>query len=343
MGASEAPGALLLDTRDERWRRLVESHPAATPFHDAAWTDALTRCYGFEAFIAAVPDAGSGVAAGVPLMRVRGPSGRRAWVALPFTDACAPLASGPETERALGDALRGAAARARVGRLEVRAPVPGLAQAAVAVSHVLDLSPGPQALERAFHQRVRRNARRARRAGVTIRAAGREEDLTRTFYALLLRTRRRLGVPVQPRRLLRSLWRAVIAPGRGELLLAEAGGAPIAGIVLLHGARTTVYKYGASDERALALRPNDLLMSEAVLAAAGAGREAFDFGRSDSHADGLRRFKSGFGAAERPLVYSALRTPAPPGGPARLLEPVIRRSPPAVCRLVGETLYRFAA
>jgi hypothetical protein len=180
---------------------------------------------------------------------------------------------------------------------------------------------------------------------VVVHRAVREEELTEIYYGLHLRTRRRLGVPVQPRRFFRVLWRRALEPGHGQLLLASAGGRPVAGAVFLHGAETTVYKYGASDERAWALRPNNLLFWEAIRGAAETPYRLMDFGRSEFPDTGLRSFKTGLGAIERPLVYSAPHghdaSLGPRGG--RFLTAVIRRSPPTVCRAIGEGLYRYAA
>jgi hypothetical protein len=60
----------------------------------------------------------------------------------------------------------------------------------------------------------------------------------------------------------------------------------------------------------------------------------------------LRAFKDGWGAAERPLIYTTLvgspRRAA--AGPAEgALRPVLQRSPLWVCRGVGAALYRYTA
>ena len=72
------------------------------------------------------------------------------------------------------------------------------------------------------------------------------------------------------------------------------------------------------------------------------------FGRSDVENQGLRAFKSGWGAEERPLAYGTVGSgsrrslPHPPGL-SRAVEFAIRSSPPFVCRSLGEAFYRFAA
>jgi hypothetical protein len=129
-------------------------------------------------------------------------------------------------------------------------------------------------------------------------------------------------------------------------LLAYSGSIPVAGAVFLTWNGTVVYKYGASDPDYWKLRPNHLIFWTAIRWACEHGYRVFDFGRTDLDNQGLRDFKSGWGATERPLVYSLLadRPPKPPSGRlSHALEEVIRRSPPWVCRAVGELLYKYAA
>jgi CelD/BcsL family acetyltransferase involved in cellulose biosynthesis len=262
-------------------------------------------------------------------------------VSLPFTDSCAPL----------GDAVRlssALSASSRAHRIEVRAPLPGAAGEAVALGHVLALGAGEDAVARGFHKsQVQRNIRRAEREGVVVRTATSEAELTESFYALHVRTRRRLGAPVQRRRFFSLLWRRVLEPGGGYVLLAHHGGRPVAGAVFLTAGDTVVYKYGASDERAWSVRPNHLLFGEAIRRACAEGRTRFDFGRTDADDTGLADFKRGWGATEQPLVYTTLGARAStgrrlPGAAAAAARGAIRTGPPVVCRAAG-LLYGLAA
>jgi CelD/BcsL family acetyltransferase involved in cellulose biosynthesis len=343
--AGGAPAAALLDAHDHGWQTFAEAHPDRLPAHGAAWLDTLAEAYGFRPFVLAVAAVGGPVEAGIPVLDVRDRVRGRRGIALPFTDRCPPLVTSAGAAVHLAEALARAAADARVRRVEVRGPMGGWVPSTVATMHDLDLSGGWEAVECRFGSLARRNVRKARREGVVVHRATTARELTDVYYRLHLRTRRRLGVPVQPRRFFRALWRHMLEPGLGELLLASAQGVPIAGAVFLRAGRTVIYKYGASDERAWRLRPNNLLMAEAIRRGADGGYGTFDFGRSDFADVGLRSFKLGWGATERPLVYSRLdgHQSSRPGSAGRLLGGVIRRSPSGVCRMIGEGLYRYAA
>jgi CelD/BcsL family acetyltransferase involved in cellulose biosynthesis len=347
--ADRTSAVSVLELADPRWGDFVAGHPGAMPFHHPDWTRLVAGCYGFRAFAVATRDGTGVIQAGLPVVEVRHLRGAK-WVSLPYTDYCPPLAAARPEEERLTSALRLASAAAGIRKVEVRAPLAGAsAVSRTALRHVLVLDGGPAAVHAGFHRsQVQRNIRRAEREGLTVRRAECAADLAGTFYRLHLLTRRRQGVPVQPRRFFRLLWDGVITTGLGSVLIVEASARPVAAAVFLAWNQTVVYKFGASDARAWPLRPNHLLFWHAIRAACEDGYRWFDFGRTDAGQDGLRNFKLSWGAIEQPLAYSALGAePGPvPGGPgmaARLLGPVIRHGPPLLCRAAGAALYRYAA
>jgi CelD/BcsL family acetyltransferase involved in cellulose biosynthesis len=345
--AAVQPAFFALDDPD--WRAFVQGCEGATPFHHPAWASVLVRTYGYRGFALAVCDENDRPVAGAPFLEVRGLSRRRRWISLPFTDECPPLASHAEAARALAEAVPAAQDRARGPSIEVRAPMYALGwrTGAEAVDHVLGLDRDVARVREGFSRsQVVRNITRAEREGVVVRRAAGRADLD-AFYALHTRTRRRQGVPVQPRRFFDELWTHVVEPGLGTILLADAGGATaVAGALFLAWNGTTIYKFGASDPAAWPHRPNHLIFWTAIQDACARGDTRFDFGRTDLGNPGLRAFKRGWGAWERPLAYSSLELGAATGAEGlatRALSVAIRRGPAWLCRGVGETLYRHAA
>ena len=340
-----------LEIDDPRWATFVESHADASPFHHPSWARLLAECYGFDAFAVAEFD-GDVVVAGAPMLEVSGHRRRRRWVSLPFTDYCPPL-RGRSDSFEFVRALERLRVQADVARLEFRGPIegPGTRAETVAYRHVLPLDPDFDRLFGTFQKsRVQRGIRQAERfvasGALAVKRADRESDLAEVFYDLHLSTRRRLGVPVQPRRFFRLLWKRMLEPGFGFALLAQSEGRSVAGAVFLFHGRTMVYKFGASERNAQRLRPNHLLMSSAIREACERGLDVFDFGRTDLNGDSLREFKLGWGTTEEPLVYSHVGAESDRRGTGRAaaaLAPLIRRSPPLVCRTIGELFYKRAA
>jgi CelD/BcsL family acetyltransferase involved in cellulose biosynthesis len=277
---------------------------------------------------------------------------------LPFTDSCAILADQAEDAARLVTQVRAALGN-RIACADIRGEAAGVLGTPVAVRHVLPLGTDVEAVWNGCHRsQVRRNVGRAEREGVTVRLGLDPADLTEVFHGLHVLTRRRQGVPVQPKRFFRLLAERQLVPGRAQVLIAEHQGRPIAAMVLLRGYGTTIYKFGASDETAWRVRPNQLLMWRAISDACQAGDHHFDFGRTDTGNDGLRAFKASFGAVEMPLIYSRVGAatrgrPEVPGEAVsaagarqiaeRTLAAVIRRSPMWVGRGIGAALYRYAA
>lgn len=339
----------VLELTDPRWEGFVARQRSATPFHHPSWGMLIAGCYGFRAFAVATSDATGEIRAGVPVIEVRHLRGEPKWVSLPFTDYCPPLVAAPQEEADLVRALLRASAAACVRRVEVRAPIAGASPVSHGpLRHVIALEGDPARVYARFRPSVRRHIAQAGRNGVTIRQAQSPEDLLDTFYRLQLRTRRRFGVPIQPRRFFRMLWESVIATGLGSVLIAEASASPVAAEVFLAWNGTTISKFSASDERAWSLRANNLITWHLIKTACEQGSRWLDFGRTDAGSEGLRTFKRSWGAVEQPLVYGTLGAepePAPSmhGTAGHLLASIIRHGPPVVCRAAGEALYRYAA
>lgn len=343
-------GPAVLELTDPRWASFVAGQPAATMFHHPDWARLVATCYGFRAFAVAVTGPAGGIRAGLPVAEVRHLRGEPKWVSLPFTDYCPPLVCDPAAEARLSAALVRASQAAGIARVVVRGPLAGaVTTCSAGFRHGIPLEADPARVFAAFPSKTRTHIRQAERRGVTIRRGTEPEDLTEVFYRLHLRTRRRLGVPVQPRRFFRMLWDSMISTGLGLVLVAEASARPVAAAVVLAWNETMIGKFMASDAGAWALRPTNLIIWDAVQVACERGCQWFDFGRTDPGNEGLRAYKRSWGAVEDPLAYGTLGAAgAEPGGggngrAGQLLASVIRHGPPILCRATGEALYRYAA
>jgi hypothetical protein len=327
-----------------RWILWISNQQGATIFHHPLWSGLLSGCYGYSSNIFTLVNDTGDVLAGLPLMQVNSRlTGRRA-VALPFSDFCPPLG---EVSDVFIHELQAWRRKQRLPQLLVHWPLPeggGVFRGEVTARHIMRLDPDPQVVFRKFKRtQVQQPIRQAEKAGVVIRRGEGWQDL-RLFYELHLRTRRRLGTPVQPLRFFRLLWERLMTQGLGFVLLAYQGEQLLAGAVFLHWNKTLTYKYSASDPRYLRLRPNNLLLWRALQWGCEHGYEIFDWGKTDLENQGLRDFKRGWGSEEQILHYSVLadRPPAANltgGMKQRLMAGVIQHSPAWVCRMIGEMLY----
>jgi CelD/BcsL family acetyltransferase involved in cellulose biosynthesis len=345
IGTVEAAENLALEPLDgDSWRTFVESSEGSCPFHHPAWAALMTESHGYQGFAVTVVEGGE-IVAGLPVLAVS----RGRWLALPFADYCPPLARDEASFATLVSGLNDLRKENGVGEVEVRAELRGADVHPVRFSlrHALALQPDPEALRSTFNQsRVRRGIGQAERAGVVVRRGESSADLADVFYRLHLKTRRRLGKPVQKREFFELLWKRILEPGLGFVLIAYAGSTPAAGAVYLSSYGATTYLYGASDPDQTKVRPNHMVMWKAIEWSCRLGDRTFDFGRTDPDNQGLRDFKNGWGTVEEPLVYTALadHPPSPSSGRLRTVaEGVIRRAPPPASRLLGELLHRYTA
>lgn len=341
-------GTELLDPRrDTRWARFVDEASEASVFHHPEWLALLHRTYGYPLAACCVVRAGR-VEAGLPVARVVSRLTGRRLVALPFSDLCGPVVPAAAEGRR-GELLEGLVALSwrEALDLEIRATVddlPGGHPTDEFLHHRLRLGKGSVVADRRpVSSSARRGARKARHAGLVAERHTGDWGLAE-FYRLHLRTRRRQGVPIQPKRFIMGLER-LFARGLGFTMLVRDGNEVIAAAVFLTCNGVLTYKYGASDERRLNARPNNLLFTEAIDWGAGNGCHTLDFGRTSPENTGLAAFKRGWGAEERTVGYTSTAADADlhlveDGRAARTLKVLIQRGPPGLSRLTGELLYK---
>jgi hypothetical protein len=341
----EAADVVTVDpVRSIAWLRFVESHPDATIFHHPAWLRLLERQYGFHIHALCVAREGC-ISSGVPFCELSGLRRRRPrLVCLPFSDFCGPLSSLPAEQRCLLDHLR-AYAEPINATIEIRDTLrePGFRPGTALWSHVTNISCSPEELFIQLQKRVQRSIKKAREGGLHT-AIRHDEEAMEIFYALHLKTRKRQGVPIQPRSYFSRLHAFIVQRRLGFVAVTGTEYRSMSAAVFCGFGKSLVYKYGASDPRYHDRGANHLMFWEAICEARKQGFSFLDFGRTDPSHDGLRAFKRGWHTLETVKTYSYM-----PNAPTsilfdvvnkRLVAPVIRRAPAFVCRVAGELLYR---
>jgi hypothetical protein len=87
------------------------------------------------------------------------------------------------------------------------------------------------------------------------------------------------------------------------VISASHGPAVIASSIFFHFGKRALYKYGASAPGYLHLRPNNLVMWEAIKWYRDRDYETLSLGRTEMDNPGLLRYKRSWRAEERPLRY----------------------------------------
>jgi CelD/BcsL family acetyltransferase involved in cellulose biosynthesis len=348
VSAAKLNGFFMLDpSNDPEWISFVRDCVDAQIFHHPQWLKLLHAQYGFRTLAACTVQDGH-IAAGAPICEIRSPLRPLRWTCLPFSDRCGPLGRSPQDVISLMRLLVSAADRAGAS-LEVRDVVPAGAGMRTQVDHFhhqtrLEGLEGD--LFARLHPDVRRSIRKARSNGLTATIRCDEEAIDR-FYALHLLTRRRQGIPIQPRRYFTLFRQHILDEGLGFVTLVEHGADTLsAGVFCLFG-NTVLYKYGASDPSASRAFATYLMCWTAITHARDCGIQVFDFGKTSVSNQGLRFFKQKWASDETQLTCSY--SPSLPSGRtsgfilSKVLQPLIRNSPTTVCRVAGEILYKHFA
>jgi CelD/BcsL family acetyltransferase involved in cellulose biosynthesis len=339
--------------KDSRWDALLDRHPRASVFHSRAWLEALRKTYGYESIAFTTSAPGEELHDGFVFCRVESWLTGHRLVSLPFSDYCEPLVRDPEDLPLFVKCLQDESRTGQWRYVEIRPLESALMEtsASHAVTeytlHRLDLRPDLDTIFRSFHKdSIQRKISRSIREGLTCKA-GRSELLLDAFYRLLITTRRRHGVPPQPKNWFRNL---IACFGEAlQICVAYAGTRPVAAMLTLRHKDTLVYKYGASDPRFNNLGSMHCLYWESIQRAKHLGLYLFDLGRSDAHQIGLIRFKSRWGAVQSRLTYLRL---TPSSKPLHMFEPagttwktraaknIFAHAPSFVLPTLGSLLYK---
>lgn len=347
-----AGGVVRVDTRSSPlWASLVARRPSDV-FHAPAWHQVLHDTYGFEARGRVLVDDHGVPTAGWAACRIEDLRGARL-VGLPFSDYADPLIDDAAQWAALAaDVEPDAPVRARWLRAAAVAADPDFVATGRARWHAVDLERGEAALWAHVDPGSRRAIRKAEAAGVAVRTTADARDV-RAFFELHLAVRKRkYGLLAQPYRFFEAIRDRFLAVGQGALLLAEVGGAPVAGVLLLRWGDRLYYKFNASRADDLAVRPNDLLMWHAIRHGLAQGCTVLDLGLSDWDQEGLVRYKRKYATREGRIdfVERPPRTPPAPTAPgAAALLPALTvlftasEATDALTERAGDLLYRYFA
>jgi hypothetical protein len=328
-----------------RWDASIVSMDRSTFFHSSAWAQVLSESYGYTPLYFSIIR-NSNLVGLMPIMEVNSFLTGKRGVSLPFTDMCEPVAEDRGAFKALFEEVAGYGRQAGWQYIELRGGEGFLKQectSAEHLAHTLDLDGDESKVRAGFKPNIRRNIRRAEKEGIRVELAHSIESVG-AFYKLHCRTRRYHGLPPQPLSFFRKIHKHVIVPEKGFVALASFQGRWVAGALFTVFKDQAIYKYAASDRDFQLLRPNNLVMWEAIKWCCRNGIRKLSFGRSDPLNKGLVRFKRAWGSTESNLGYYRYILPV-----CRFLDTkhsgvtsvsLFRRMPVSVLRMAGEISYK---
>jgi CelD/BcsL family acetyltransferase involved in cellulose biosynthesis len=341
---------------DSRWDEFVQRHPRSSAFHTRGWLEALRRTYGFTPLALTTSPPESPLENGWLFCSIDSWLTGRRWVSLPFSDHCQPLNADVACEEQFLAAFKEILVRERLRYIEVRPLQPPaspslpptlLSSKRTYCFHHVDLTPELQILFRNSHKdSTQRKIQRADRERLRYEE-GRSPALIDVFYGLQLLTRRRHGLPPQPKEWFRNV--AACVGEAAHFRVAYKDKQPLAAILTIRHKNTVMYKYGCSDAVYHNLGGMHFLLWKTIEDAKREGLRTLDLGRSDPWSEGLITFKDRWGSQRSVLCYSRYTSAQSPRGvyadPDRnrknqLFLNLFTHRPHSLSRMVGELFYR---
>ena len=330
------------------WNESLLSFPDYSIFHTTWWAKVLVETYRFRPrYLVLHRD--FRLLSIIPVMEIRIDPCRRKGVALPFTDFCPVLHTyEPGVKEFFMKLIHKQVKHHGWCNLEIRGDIASRENDTFFCSrkyicHGMRLSTDRDRLFGRLKSINKRNIRKAINAGITV-VHDNNMDRLRDYYKLHCLTRKKHGLPPQPFSFFLNIHRYILKQGRGFISLAMFTGKPIAGAIFLDFGKKALYKFGASNPRYLYLRPNNLVIWDAICHYAERGYTDFSFGRTDTENTGLLDFKNQWGAEEIELRYSVTNSSFAEhhsGYGQKVLNEILRHLPVSVLRLVGKLFYRF--
>ena len=280
------------------WREYTAASSNESPFLHEQWLLLLSEQYKLRLIILGYFENEKLVSA-IPFVENKLFSGKTKLISLPFTDYISYAEKLPDTFiLELKDYVS-----SRDISAELRSDVSYTDKSEAAFfRHFLKLDEGYNSIRHAYKKHNQRNIKKALKNGLSLKIA-KDMDSLNEFYWLNVLTRKKHGLPTQPRSFFKNICQRLFNNGLGFVASVYYKEKVIASAVFFIYKNTIIYKYGASDSEKLYLRPNNFLFDEVIKYACEQHFKLFDFGICLKENTGLERFKLGWGATEEEISY----------------------------------------
>ena len=332
------------------WDDLILSTQDYSFFHSSSWARVLSESYGYKPIYFTIFDE-TRLLGLIPIMEIKSILTGRRGVSLPFSDYCEPIISVDSHFKIVLRHIIRYGKRSGWKYFELRGGKRFFqaisASSYYCYSHTLELKQNEEKVFSCFRDSTRRNIKKAAKQGVGVNISNSLHSV-KEFSRLNSITRKRHGLPPQPFYFFKNLYDHVISKNKGIVVLASYNNRIIAAAIYFHLGERVIYKYGASDRAYQHLRPNNLVMWEAIKCHAQKGYKHFSFGRTDPENRGLLQFKDGWGTEKKIVNYYTYDLEKKSfakekSGYYALRHHILKKMPICVLNSIGTLLYRHMA
>ncbi len=286
------------------WDVYVETHPAASNYHQYGWREVIEGSFGHRCLYLAARKSDNVIEGILPLVLMRSRLFGRFLISLPFFNYGGVLCHGREAGDALMARAVGLQKEFGAEYIELRHTEPWSAELPTKqhkVAMILDLAESSEALWQGFNPKLRNQIRKAEKSDLTATVGGRE--LLADFYRVFARNMRDLGTPVYSRKFFSRI--LAVFREKSHIIVVHLQKKPVAAGLVSRFHDTMEIPWASSIRAYNPLCPNNLLYWTALQLALASGCRRFDFGRS-TPGEGTYNFKKQWGARPTLLHWQYL-------------------------------------
>jgi hypothetical protein len=280
--------------KDLTWDKKVHDL-SNSAFYTSYWAEVVSSTYGYKPLYFAL-EKDDKIVSYIPIMEINHLITGKKGVSLPFSDICEPYAYSKYEFNSLFEYIKEYGKQNNWHSIELRGGSKFLDYAKNLSSyyeHVLDFRKPINEIYNGFKESVKRNIKKSQSFGIKIITEPSIESL-KSFIKLNKITRKRHGLPSQPKNFFYNLYNKIIVKGQGYIISAKMDNKIIASFVFLTCNNEVIYKYGASNLKYQKYRVNNFLMWEAIKFFKEKNFDLFSFGRTFPDNKGLMQFKEGW-------------------------------------------------
>jgi len=295
------------------WNLLLENNPYASAYLLWEYGEALCQTYQYNRHYL-VSDSASNAVGALPLMHIKSRLFGNRLISLPFCEYGGPVLKpdlnrkeAADTWKCLMNATMNLANQLGADYVELRQPSlsdsmlreNGFNNLQSFVTFRIDLSKGEKGLWDSLDKKTRNAVRKAQKSKLDIEYVEEPKQL-KEYYALYLKTQKRLGSPPHSFKLFQNLFSTFSTIHKMRMILAKYNSMPIAGITVFSQGDTIFWWNNVSDAEHRSLNPTNLLLWHTMKWATENRYKVMDLGRTRKPST-IYDFKGGWGGEEKPL------------------------------------------
>lgn len=287
------------------WDELILSNDQSRYSHTSAWIKVLLETYNYKPLFFTLIENGRLIDL-LPIMQIKSYLTGSRGVSLPFSDQCPLITKNLSSFNTIFKDVIKYGKKASWKTIYLKGGNKCLSDSILPVetflTHNLYLTKNEEEIFSSFRNSTKRNIKFAIKKNVRVKIQNTLKSIEE-YYRLHCITRKRHGLPPQPFNFFKKSYEHIISKKKGAVALASYNNKIIAGAVFFQFNKNAIFKFGGSDSSHHNLRPNNLVMWEAIRWYCNKGYNTFNFGRTELKNKGLIQFKKGWGTTEKRINY----------------------------------------